>query len=117
VGLVDHQHNGTNPRLYDFRGALAAIKVHARPGDVVLYDPADLREVVQYYAPDMTLEPLSTSPNQPTGHHEVFVVASRALMKGPTDTATLSRSLRTLRVHGRLVERRNLANVEIWEFR
>ena len=117
AGLVDQQHNGTNPRLYDFRGALAAIKVDARPGDVVLYDPADLREVVQYYAPDMTLEPLSTRPNQPTGHHEVFVVASRALMKGPSDTATLSRSLRTLRDHGRLVERRHLANVEIWEFR
>ncbi|MGH9073830.1 MAG: glycosyltransferase family 39 protein, partial [Acidimicrobiales bacterium] len=117
VGLIDQQHNGTNPRLYDFRGALAAVKVHARPGDVVLYDPVDLREVVQYYAPHLTLEPLRGPPTEPTGRHEVFVVASRSLMKGPTDTTTLSRWLRSLRDHGHLVEHRNLANVQIWEYR
>jgi hypothetical protein len=117
VGLVDQQYNGTNPRLYDFRGALAAIKARAHPGDVVLYDPVDLREVVQYYAPDMTLKPLTGHASVPTGRHDVFVVASRALMNGPTDTTTLSHSLQTLRAHGRLVERRNLSNVEIWEFR
>jgi hypothetical protein len=117
VGLVDQQHNGTNPRLYDFRGALATVETDARPGDIVLYDPVDLREVVQYYAPNMTLKPLSSRPDEPTGHHQVFVVASRALMNGPTDTATLSHSLQTLRAHGHLVERQQLSNVEIWEFR
>jgi uncharacterized membrane protein/O-antigen/teichoic acid export membrane protein len=117
VGLVDQQYNGTNPRLYDFRGAMATVKAHARPGDVVLYDPVDLREVVQYYAPTLTLEPLRGRPTAPTGRHEVFIVASRALMKGPSDTATLSHSLQTLRAHGHLVERQHLSNVEIWEFR
>jgi uncharacterized membrane protein len=117
VGLFDQQYNGTNPRLYDFRGALAAVKAAAHPGDVVLYDPVGLREVVQYYAPTMALEPLSGHPAEPTGRHDVFVVVSRALMNGATDSDTLSRSLRTLRAHGRLVERRSLSNVEIWEFR
>jgi hypothetical protein len=117
VGLVDQQYNGTNPRLYDFRGAMAAVKAHARPGDVVLYDPVDLREVVQYYSPTLTLEPLRGRPTAPTGRHHVFIVASRALMKGPSDTTTLSHSLQTLRAHGHLVERQHLSNVEIWEFR
>jgi hypothetical protein len=117
VGLIDQQYNGTNPRLYDFRGALATVEAHARPGDIVLYDPVDLREVVQYYAPNMTLKPLSSRPHEPTGHHQVFIVASRALMNGPTDRATLSHSLQTLRAHGHLVERQDLSNVEIWEFR
>jgi hypothetical protein len=117
VGLVDQQYNGTNPRLYDFRGALAAVKAQARPGDVVLYDPSDLREVVQYYAPTLTLEPLGSRPTAPTGRHDVFIVASRALMHGSTDTARLSHSLKTLRARGHLVKREDLSNVEIWEFR
>ncbi|MCU1398075.1 MAG: hypothetical protein JWN62_1184, partial [Acidimicrobiales bacterium] len=52
AGLVDQQLNGANPRLYDFRGALA--KVHeidtnttggtGRP--IVLYEPAYLADVI-----------------------------------------------------------------------
>jgi hypothetical protein len=47
----------------------------------------------------------------------VFIVASRALMHGASDTGTLSHALQTLRDHGHLVERKQLSNVEIWEFR
>src|SRR5690606_4119603 len=35
IALVDQQVNGTNPHLYDFRGAVAAIEETARPGDVL----------------------------------------------------------------------------------
>jgi hypothetical protein len=115
VGLIDQQYNGTNPRTYDFRQALLPVEALARPGDVILYDPADLREVVSYYAPKPVLEPVGARPNQAAGH-AVFVVASPSLMNGPSDAAALSKALTSLRAHGRLVQHRQLANVEIWEF-
>jgi hypothetical protein len=117
AGLIDQQYNGSNPRVYDFRGALGAIEKQAEPGDVVLYDPIDLQEVVEYYAPHLKLVALGAHPDQPTGHRAVFVVASRSLMDGPTDTATLSRALNELRAHDHQVVHRDFANVQTWEFR
>ena len=46
VGLVDQQLNGANPRLYDFKGAFAHIEADAKEGDIVLYEPDYLAEVV-----------------------------------------------------------------------
>jgi len=116
VGLVDQQYNGTNPRTYDFRQALLPVEATARPGDIIIYDPADLREVVQYYAPTPVLTPAGALPDRPTGGHAVFVLASPSLMNGPSDTGALSKALTSLRAHDRLVMHKNLANVEIWEF-
>ena len=53
VGLVDQQLNGANPRLYDFEGAFGEISARAGKGDIVLYEPSYLAEVVDYYAPDL----------------------------------------------------------------
>ncbi|HWD52008.1 MAG TPA: glycosyltransferase family 39 protein [Acidimicrobiales bacterium] len=117
VGLIDQQYNGTNPRTYDFRQALLPVQAKAHPGDVIIYDPADLREVVQYYAPTPVLEPVAAQPNLPTGGHAVYVLASPSLMNGSRDTTALSRALTSLRAHDRLVMHRNLANVEVWEFK
>jgi O-antigen/teichoic acid export membrane protein len=117
VGLVDQQFNGANPRTYDFRAALAPIE--ARPGAnqaVILYDPVDLREVIQYYAPHPTLEPLAGHINQPAGR-TVYVLASPALMNGATDKSTLSKAVVELRAHHHLVSLQHLPNVELWEFR
>ncbi|HVX20963.1 MAG TPA: glycosyltransferase family 39 protein [Acidimicrobiales bacterium] len=116
VGLVDQQFNGTNPRLYDFRGALAAVEARARPGDLVIYDPSDLREVVGYYGPDLRLSPVRSTVATPTARRMVFVVASPALMHGASDAGGLRRTLRALRADGRQVEHRTLSNVEVWAF-
>jgi O-antigen/teichoic acid export membrane protein len=117
VGLIDQQYNGTNPRTYDFRQAIEPVEAQVRPGDIISYDPVDLREVVQYYAPKPVLEPVAALPNQATGGHAVYVVASRSLMNGPSDVATLNKALTSLRAHDRMVMHRKLANVEIWEFK
>ena len=117
VGLIDQQYNGTNPRTYDFRQAIEPVEAHARPGDVIAYDPIDLREVVQYYAPTPVLEPVAALPSQSTGGHAVFVVASRSLMNGPADAAALNQALTSLRAHDRMVMHLQLPNVEVWEFR
>ena len=51
VGLVDQQLNGANPRLYDFKGAFDHIAVDAEPGDLVVYEPNYLSEVVDVLRP------------------------------------------------------------------
>ncbi|HEX3839313.1 MAG TPA: glycosyltransferase family 39 protein [Acidimicrobiales bacterium] len=117
VGLIDQQYNGTNPRTYDFRQAIEPVEAQARPGDIISYDPVDLREVVQYYAPKPVLEPVAALTTQSTAGHAVYVVASRSLMNGPSDAAALNKALTSLRAHDRLVMHRQLANVEIWEFK
>ena len=60
VALVDQQLNGANPRLYDFEGALAEIAERAEPGDVVLYEPEYLADVVDYYAPGVDALPVGS---------------------------------------------------------
>ena len=116
-GLVDQQTNGSNPRLYDFRGALAMVNTDAHHGDTLLYDPEDLRQVIEYYAPDLTLVPTGSGAVPSPRGHTVFVLASPALMDGPSDKANLTATLASLHAHGHLVRRHDLPNVEIWEFR
>ncbi len=117
AGLVDQQYNGTNPRLYDFSGALASVEAHARPGDVVLYEPSDLREVIAYYGPHLRLVPVGPQPPAVRGGRDEFVVASRRLMTGAGDGTALAHALADLQRHGRLVARRTFPNVQTWEFR
>jgi hypothetical protein len=58
VALIDQQTNPDNPRRYDFREALAQVRAEARPGDVLLYQPPELRFVLDRYAPGLTARPL-----------------------------------------------------------
>ena len=53
IGLADQQLNKSNPRLFDFRGAIQDIKADAGPNSLVLYEPADMRYVLEYYAPEL----------------------------------------------------------------
>ena len=59
IGLADQQLNKSNPRLFDFRGAIEDIKANAGPNSLVLYEPSDMRYVLEYYAPDLRGQPLS----------------------------------------------------------
>jgi uncharacterized membrane protein len=127
-GLEDQQLNGNNPRTYDFRGAMALVNERAQSGDVVYYDPTDLREVVQYYSPDITLTPLpshaatatrlaSTSTSAAQHPRHIFVIASPALMTGSGDAARLAHQLKAWRAaKGNAVLHRHLSNVVVWEF-
>src|SRR3546814_3266198 len=81
AGLVDQQLNGTNPRLYDFRGAVAEIEPTAQPGDVLAYAPDYLDGVLGYYAPDMVGMPVDeVDPEEIDG--EIYVLVSERLTPG-----------------------------------
>jgi uncharacterized membrane protein len=76
VGLVDQQLNKNNPRLFDFRGAIHDIEASGGPSTVVLYEPSDMRYVLEYYAPQLRSQPL-TAPVLVRGEGSpIFVLAS-----------------------------------------
>ncbi len=76
LGLADEQLNKSNPRLFDFRAAVNDIKANAGPNALVLYEPGDMRYVLEYYAPEIRSQPL-TAPIKAGGEGSpVFVLAS-----------------------------------------
>ncbi len=58
VGLLDQQLDPANPRRYDYRQALAQVRQARMPGTVLLYEPPEMRYVLQYYAPGVVARPL-----------------------------------------------------------
>jgi FtsH-binding integral membrane protein len=76
IGLADQQLNQSNPRLFDFRGAIQNIKAGAGPNSLVLFEPADMRYVLEYYAPELRSQPLSQAVSARKEGSPVFVLAS-----------------------------------------
>jgi uncharacterized membrane protein len=115
LGLVDQQTNDDNPRLYDFRGAIEQIQEDAGPNTLVLYEPPDMRYVLDYYAPELRRQPLRKGVPKRKEGSPVIVIASFQDNDLFFD--------RTNRVVGKLdFQRRLLAKFEtpqtkVWEFR
>ena len=76
VAAADQQLNQSNPRTYDFRGALESIRAQARPGDVVIYTPQYLNTVIAYYGADLRSHPIDLGIPARRKHGRVFVLAS-----------------------------------------
>jgi O-antigen/teichoic acid export membrane protein len=114
LGLMDQQLNGSNPRLYDFRGALHAIEVRARPGDVLLYNPQYLGDVVRYYAPHMRAH--AAAGAVPRGRkRRVFVLGS--FFDHPQIAAATRATVARLGRTRKLILRLHDSNVRVWGFR
>lgn len=76
AGLADQQLNKNNPRLFDFRGAIQGIEADAGPSSLVLFEPSDMRYVLEYYAPDLRRQPLAQAISVEREGSPVFVLAS-----------------------------------------
>lgn len=115
VGLADQQLNGSNPRTYDFRGAIADIRAHARPGDTVLYTPDYLNDVIAYYAPQLHARVLRTGAPAVPARGRVFLLAS--FLEDPR-TASIVGSARHELAHGprRLVASYPREKIDLYEF-
>jgi hypothetical protein len=112
-GLVDQQVNGANPRLYDFRGALASVERRAGPHDVLIYVPSYLTDVVRYYAPKLRAQPMGRAlPTHSRGR--IFVMGSFLAM--PTYAGQTGGLIAQLGQHHRLLHRETRSQVRIWEF-
>ena len=74
VALSNQQLDPGNPRRYDYREALAAVGQQLRPHDVLLYEPPELRYVLERYAPNVVARPLDgTLPNRREAPHVVVL--------------------------------------------
>jgi hypothetical protein len=74
VAAADQQLNGSNPRVYDFEGAVGEVVREARPHDVLVYEPAFLMDVIRYYGPHLRMQPLEKGV--PKDARRVFLLTS-----------------------------------------
>ena len=115
IALADQQVNGTNPRLFDFRGAVEEIDDTARPGDVLTYAPGYLDGVLAYYAPDLRGEPLATvDPDDVEG--QIYVVVAERFLT-PDGSGRVGDVLARLEQARGAPERFERPNVIVWRFR
>jgi uncharacterized membrane protein len=113
-GLADQQLNKANPRLFDFRGAIQDIKADAGPSSLVLYEPPDMRYVLEYYAPDLRRQPLSLPVSAQREGSPVFVLASFQSNKAFFDQT--NRVVGQLTFFRKLVRRFKTPQTLVWEF-
>jgi O-antigen/teichoic acid export membrane protein len=114
VAAADQQLNQSNPRTYDFRGALDQIRQIARPGDIVVYTPQYLNTVIAYYGTGVHAKPLDNG--LPRRHHSgrVFLLAS--FQDKPQYRNQARQSLLALRHQGRrLIASMHRPQIRVWE--
>lgn len=117
LGLFDQQLNGANPRRYDFAGAMAQVEREAQPGDVVLYEPVYLADVLAYYGPDLDRRPLGDLDRVPDDAG-IFIVATDRVADVRATTARVGDALARIEQDGRTVaDRSRHPNVTVWELR
>jgi uncharacterized membrane protein len=126
VGLVDQQVNGTNPRRYDFEGALARIQGEMRPGDTLVYEPGFLQPVLRYYVPRLKMRPLDAGlpkplaaqgrnqRHRPASRGRVFLLAS--FLDKPQYASGTGAALAKLKQHRRLVQHFTEPQIKVWVY-
>lgn len=114
VALTDQQLNRSNPRLYDFKGALGEVKERARPGDVIVYAPLYLEPVVSYYAPGVPASSLSAGLPGPDEGKRVFLVGS--FLDRKETAAAVGTAEADLRQQRHLLDRVRRPQVQVWVF-
>jgi Dolichyl-phosphate-mannose-protein mannosyltransferase len=115
VGLLDQQTNDDNPRLYDFRGAIEEIEADAGPGALVLYEPKDMRFVLNYYAPELRRRALRLGTPRRREGSPVIVLAS--FQDNQTFFDRTNRVVGKLDFERRLLRRFEKPQTKVWVFR
>ena len=115
LGFADQQLNRTNPRFYDFEGAVGTVADMARPGDVVLYSPAFMEPVLQYYGPGLDARPIEQAGSALPTHGRVFVVAS--FLDRPEIAARTGEALAVIERERHLQARFDEPQVKVWVLR
>jgi uncharacterized membrane protein len=114
IGLADQQLNKANPRLFDFRGAIQDIKANGGSNSLVLFEPSDMRYVLEYYAPNLRRRPLSAPIAAGAEGSPVFVLAS--FQNNKTFFNATNRVVGQLTFFRTLVHRFRTPQTLVWEF-
>ena len=116
AGLADQQLNGSNPRVYDFKGAIGELEGRTKPGDVVVYTPPYLDSVVAYYGDGkLDARPLGRGVPKVRKGRSVYVLGS--FLDKPQYRAETEKAIRELERRHRLVHEERRPQIRIWEFR
>jgi uncharacterized membrane protein len=115
LGLVDQQTNDDNPRLYDFRGAIDEIETDAGPRSLVLYEPPDMRYVLEYYAPELRRQALRQGVPRRREGSPVWVLAS--FQDNDLFFNRTNRVVGKLDFQRRLLRKLEKPQTKVWEFR
>jgi 4-amino-4-deoxy-L-arabinose transferase-like glycosyltransferase len=111
VAAADQQLNGSNPRVYDFEGAVGEVKGEWKRGDVLVYEPAFLTDVVDYYGPKLRKHPLATGV--PQHARRIFLLTS--FQDIGNHRAAAQAAIRKLRHGGyRLTGQMTRPQIHIW---
>jgi uncharacterized membrane protein len=116
AGLADQQLSKNNPRDYDFRDALQAVRAEARPGDTLLYAPIYLADVIGYYTPGIRADLIGRGRPALPKRGRVFLLASFLDQPGVAGEVGTARFALT---HSgrRLVGTHRLEKIFVWEYR
>lgn len=76
IGLLSEQTSTSNPRLFGFRDAIHDIQQNGGSNSLVLYEPGDMKYVLEYYAPDLRSQPLTSGISAQNEGSPIFVLAS-----------------------------------------
>jgi hypothetical protein len=115
IGLADQQLNGTNPRFYDFEGALTEVSDRAGRGDVLLYEPAFLDNVIRYYEPGIEARRLNLDRlPEPRPGQRVYVLGS--FFDKPASRQAINTAVERLGNRADLSNRTRRSQVRVWEF-
>ena len=115
IGLADQQLNDANPRLFDFRGAIQGIKADGGPNSLILYEPRDMRYVLEYYAPNIPSQPLSAPVTAAREGSPLFVLAS--FQKNQSFFKETNKVVGQLTFFRTRVRRFTTPQTLVWEFR
>jgi uncharacterized membrane protein len=111
---IDQQINGTNPRIFDFRGALQELSERSSPGDLVVYQPQFLDTVVDYYVEEIGSRPLSAGIPKISPGERIFFVGS--FLDDPRISGRAGGALAGLEERYRLLDRFERPQVRVWVF-
>jgi uncharacterized membrane protein len=114
LGEADQQLNSSNPRQFDFRGAVEQVKRRAGPHDVVVLSPPYVSSVVAYYGDGLRLQSADQGVPKPTPHRHVFVLGS--FFDKAQYAALTRKSVAQLRREGRQVAAFHRPQIRVWEF-
>ncbi len=112
VALVDQQYDWGNPRLFDFEHTVSWITNRYQPGDVILYGPNGIGNVIQYYAGSVPAELAVSGAGR--GARQVFLLIVPPLYG--TDTTAEAVTIYEAGLGRKVIGRDRGANVDVWEF-
>jgi 4-amino-4-deoxy-L-arabinose transferase-like glycosyltransferase len=112
MGSADQQLNGTNPRTYDFDGAMTEVQKRARPGDTVVYSPKDIQNIVVYYGDGIKVS-APGGPPPARRKSRVFVVAT--FLEKPEVRRSTAQTIERLRKDRKVVSTFERTHVKVWE--